>query len=225
MVFIASFFYLENRRMDIELYTVGPFVENTYLITKNDKSILIDPGFYQPREYRVFADDMKSKGSELIGILLTHAHVDHILGLEKVLKDFNVPVYLNHSDLYLWDHFSDQASRFGFSTAGFDFVPNELPEQKGFTVAPFKMDVIFTPGHSPDHVSLYFPDEETLIAGDALFRESIGRTDLYKGDFDLLSSSIQDKLFKLPGSTKVLPGHGPTTTISHEKSANPFVKG
>ena len=107
----------------------------------------------------------------------------------------------------------------------FDFTPKPLDEQKSLSIGPFTMDILYTPGHSPDHVSIYFPDDELLIAGDALFRESIGRTDLYKGDFDLLSQSIRNKLYTLPESTKVLPGHGPSTTIGHEKKNNSFVKG
>lgn len=225
MRFIASFFYIKNRIVDVQLYTVGPFVENTYLVSHQGSSLLIDPGFYQPREYNVFKDDFEESGNKLLAVILTHAHVDHVLGLEKVLKNHKVPVYLNHSDLYLWNHYSDQAGRFGFTVADFDFTPEPLDEQKGFDIGPFSLDVIFTPGHSPDHVSIYFPSDELLIAGDALFRESIGRTDLYKGDFDLLAESIRKKLYMLPVSSRVLPGHGPATTIGHEMENNPFVKG
>lgn len=211
--------------MDVKQYTVGPFAENTYLLIVDEKAILIDPGFFDPREVTVFKDDLEESGAELIAICLTHAHVDHIMGLDKVLKEFEVPVYLNHSDLYLWENYPDQALRFGFRTSGFDFTPEELPEQQDFKVGPFTVDVLFTPGHAPDHVSLYFKEDELLIAGDALFRESIGRTDLYKGDFDLLAQSIKEKLYTLPDETKVLPGHGPSTSIGYEKANNNFVKG
>lgn len=211
--------------MEIKQYTVGPFAENTYLLTVDQKAILIDPGFFDPREFSVFKNDLEESGAELIAVCLTHAHVDHIMGLDKVLKEFDVPVYLNHSDLYLWENYPDQATRFGFRTSGFDFIPKELAQQKDFSVGPFSFDVLFTPGHSPDHVSLYFPDQKTLIAGDTLFRESIGRTDLYKGDFDLLAQSIREKLYTLPDDTKVLSGHGPATSIGYEKSHNNFVKG
>jgi len=210
--------------MDVKQYTVGPFAENTYLITQQGKSILIDPGFFDPRELTVFKNDLEESNSELIAICLTHAHIDHVMGLENVLKEFDVPVYLNHSDLYLWNNYEDQALRFGFRTSGFDFTPIELSEQKKFILGPFTFDVIYTPGHSPDHVSLYFPDENLLIAGDALFRESIGRTDLYKGDLELLTESIREKLYTLPDETKVLSGHGPSTTIGYEKANNSFVK-
>lgn len=210
--------------MDVKQYTVGPFSENTYLLTRDQKAILIDPGFFDPREFTVTKNDLEESGAELIAVVLTHAHIDHIAGLDKVLKEFDVPVYLNHSDLYLWENYPDQATRFGFRASGFDFTPKELPEQKAFSIGPFTFDVLFTPGHSPDHVSLYFADKSTVVAGDALFRESIGRTDLYKGDFDLLAKSIREQLYTLPDDTKVLPGHGPSTTIGYEKANNNFVK-
>jgi hydroxyacylglutathione hydrolase len=210
--------------MDIEHFTVGPFAENTYLISEGSHSILIDPGFHSPREFQVFQDELAEAKSELIAVCLTHAHVDHVLGLDKVLKEYEVPVYLNHTDLFLWENFAEQAKRFGFHTAGFDFTPEPLTEQKAFQIGPFTFDVLFTPGHSPDHVSLYFAGHELVIAGDVLFRESIGRTDLYKGDFERLTQSIRQKLYTLPDHTKVFPGHGPSTTIGHEKRMNAFVK-
>lgn len=211
--------------MKLKTYTVGPFSENTYLLSTENESILFDPGFFDPVEYRTFKEELDESGSHLIAIILTHAHVDHLLGLDKVLKDFDVPVYLNHSDLYLWENFPNQAQMFGFRTAGFDFAPEPLPEQKDFQVSDFQFDVLYTPGHAPDHVSLYFKDEGLLISGDALFRQSIGRTDLYKGDFDTLAKSIREKLYTLPDDTVVWPGHGPSTSIGFEKEQNGFVKG
>ncbi|MEX0944158.1 MAG: MBL fold metallo-hydrolase [Balneolaceae bacterium] len=211
--------------MELKSYTVGPFSENTYLLTKGSQSILIDPGFFDPTEYKQFKQDFDEIGSQLAAIILTHAHVDHILGLEKVLRDFDVPVYLNHSDLYLWENFPNQAAMFGFRTGGFDFIPEPLEEQLQLSIGGMTFDVLYTPGHSPDHVSLYFKDENLLIAGDVLFNQSVGRTDLYKGDFDTLATSIRQKLYTLPDDTNVWPGHGPSTTIGFEKLNNGFVKG
>ena len=210
--------------MEIKKFEVGPFAENTYLLTENDQSLLIDPGFSSQTEYNTFKNELKNSGADLQAVCLTHAHVDHVLGLHKVLNDFNIPVYLNHSDLYLWNHFEQQSQAFGFTAAGFDFTPQPMAEQDHFTIGKFTFHVIYTPGHSPDHVSLFFEEETILISGDTIFFGSIGRTDLYKGDFDTLASSIRDKLYILPDRTSVYPGHGPATTIGREKTHNSFVK-
>jgi hydroxyacylglutathione hydrolase len=216
------FFYLDLNQMKLETFTVGPFAENTYLLINRNEAILIDPGFTNRSEMVVMEEALGD--AELIGILLTHAHVDHVLGLNQVLQKYDVPVFLNHSDLFLWENFESQSAMFGIRAGGFSFIPENLGEQERFQIGHFSMDVLYTPGHSPDHVSLYFPEEGFVIAGDALFRESIGRTDLYKGDFDLLSRSIRNKLYRLPDDTKVYPGHGPSTTIGYEKKNNGFVK-
>ncbi|MGF1671942.1 MAG: MBL fold metallo-hydrolase [Balneolaceae bacterium] len=209
--------------MLIDTFTVGPFAENTYLVTIQDKSLLIDPGFSSTSEFQMFKKKLGERDSGLIAVMLTHAHVDHVLGLSQILNSFDCPVYLNHSDLYLWKNYSQQSAMFGIQTGGFNFIPEPLDEQKNFKIGPFVWDVFYTPGHSPDHVSLYNRENSLLIAGDALFRESIGRTDLYKGDFDLLAKSIREKLYTLPDETTVYPGHGPATTIGHEKKYNPFI--
>lgn len=210
--------------MEIKIFEVGPFYENTYLLTQNNDALLIDPGFNSEQEYSTFKQFLSSSSSTLVAIVLTHAHVDHVLGLQRVLKDFDVPVYLNTDDLFLWNNFGSQAAMFQLNQVGFSFTPNSLPSSGKFSLNNFEFECLYTPGHSPDHVSLYFSEENFVIAGDALFKESIGRTDLYKGDFELLEKSIKTKLFTLPDETRVYPGHGPSTTIGHEKKSNPFVR-
>ena len=209
--------------MKVQFFTVGPFAENTYLITNAGKALIIDPGFTSVTEFRALTEAMDEEDCEPIAVVLTHAHVDHVLGLNQVLQRYDIPVWLNHSDLFLWENFEGQAARFGVQTSGFDFLPNNLEEQDGMEIGPFLFDVLYTPGHSPDHVSLHFKEAGFVIAGDVLFRESIGRTDLYKGSFDLLAQSIRTKLYTLDDDLKVYPGHGPATTIGYEKRNNPFV--
>ncbi len=208
--------------MDIKIFEVGPFAENTYLLSNSGLAILIDPGFSNETEYQSFKKTIS--GLELSAIVLTHSHVDHVLGLQRVLKDFDVKVYVNTDDLFLWENFGSQATMFGLNQVGFSFTPESLPKDEDFEIGTFKFKCLYTPGHSPDHTSLYFEEEDFVIAGDALFRESIGRTDLYQGDFEVLEKSIKEKLYTLPENTKVYPGHGPATTVAHEKGNNPFVK-
>lgn len=210
--------------MQINSYTVGPFAENTYLLTEGDEALLIDPGFNEGSEYQAFTSKIEEAGLTLKAVVLTHAHVDHVLGLDKVLTDFDVPVYLSGKDRYLWENFGPQAAMFGFQTGGFSFDPKPLPITTNWSIGNFNFDVRYTPGHAPDHVSLYSEKEGIVIAGDALFKEGIGRTDLYKGDFKILEKSIREQLYSLPDDTKVYPGHGPETTIGYEKQSNPFVK-
>ena len=207
--------------MEAHTFEVGPFLENTYLLSEGEEHILIDPGFSTEPEYQKFKNTLSG---ELRAIVLTHAHVDHVLGLSRVLRDFEVPVYLCNEDRFLWDNFGSQAQMFGINQGGFDFEPETLPSEGDFNIGDFTFSCLYTPGHAPDHVSLYFESDELVIAGDALFKESIGRTDLYKGSFEVLEKSIKEKLYSLPEGTTVYPGHGPVTTIKHEKKHNPFVK-
>jgi len=215
----------KNFTMDIHIFTVGPFQENTYLLTKDNQALLIDPGFDSEREFGEFKKILADSGATLVAVCLTHAHVDHILGLNRVLSDYEVPVYINQTDSYLWDHFSQQAAMFGFSAEPIKTEPKALDAKHSTEIGAFSFDVLYTPGHSPDHVSLYFNSQDLVIAGDVLFRESIGRTDLYKGSLETLTNSVKRELYTLPANTKVYPGHGPVTTIAHEKENNPFVKG
>jgi glyoxylase-like metal-dependent hydrolase (beta-lactamase superfamily II) len=211
--------------MNVTKYTVGPFAENTYLLTEGTQALIIDPGFFEDSEYQKVKTHIDDRDLELVAVVLTHAHVDHVLGLQRVVDDFDIPVYLSDKDRHLWNNFGSQAAMFGLKTDGFSFDPDVLPATDEWNVGNFSFDVRYTPGHAPDHVSLYSKSEGMVIAGDALFREGIGRTDLYKGDFKMLEQSIQEQLYSLPDDTVVYPGHGEKTTVGHEKKANPFVKG
>jgi len=210
--------------MNLHSFTVGPFAENTYLLLNEGEALIVDPGFSDEEEYNKVKSRIEESGAELIAVILTHAHVDHVLGLSNVLNDQNVPVYLSDKDRYLWNNFDSQAAMFGFRASAFGFEPEVLPVRNDWQIGSFSFEVRYTPGHAPDHVSLYSSEDELVIAGDALFREGIGRTDLYEGNFELLEKSIREYLYTLPDDTSVYPGHGPATTIAHEKKSNPFVK-
>lgn len=226
----ASFFYVRGSvpqsipLMQIHPFTVGPFAENTYLLAADGEALLIDPGFYEESEFRKFTRKLDEEASDLSAVILTHAHVDHILGLQRVKDAYDVPVYLSERDRYLWEHAPSQAKMFGFQIDAFDFEPEPLPDGGEWQIGSFSFDVRYTPGHAPDHVSLYSSADGLVIAGDALFREGIGRTDLYRGSFEVLKESIEKQLYTLPDDTVVYPGHGPETTVGHEKCQNPFVK-
>jgi len=210
--------------MQFTTFTVNPFSENTYLVHNENDALLVDPGFMSQPEKTSFLKKLDQLNVQLKAVLLTHAHVDHILGVSFIRGEFDIPFYINHTDLYLWKNASEQAAMFGFRLDDFDFTPRELQPEGNISVEGVEFYSYATPGHAPEHLSFYFEEDNTLLAGDTLFKQSIGRTDLYKGDFEVLKQSIQT-LYTLPDETRVLPGHGPETTIGFEKKNNAFVRG
>lgn len=151
--------------MKLHSFTVGPFQENTYLLVKQDEALLIDPGFSQPAEVRAFQQKLIEEQADLKAVVVTHAHVDHLLGLHDVLNVYSVPVYLSAADRNLWKHFSLQAQMYGLHMEDFNFDPEDLPIQPNWSLGAFHFDVIHTPGHAPDHVSLYNGEEQKLMSG------------------------------------------------------------
>ncbi len=210
--------------MIIETFTVNPFQQNTFAIFKDRECVLIDAGFSKASEINLFTDALREHKCELKAIWLTHAHIDHVIGVQRIIDRYDVPVFLSHRDLYLWQNYYAQASFYGLRAEPFDFIPNDFAEKDPFKFGAFKCTVLETPGHSPDHVSFYFPDENVLFAGDTLFDGSIGRTDLYKGNFQTLENVIKTKLYTLPEQTRVFSGHGGETLIGQEKEHNQFVR-
>jgi glyoxylase-like metal-dependent hydrolase (beta-lactamase superfamily II) len=164
--------------MQIHSFTVGPFAENTYLLTEDSQALIVDPGFLEDGEFQKVQSHIKNDGSSLEAVILTHAHVDHVLGLQKVLDEFDVPVYLNDRDRYLWDNFPSQAAMFGFQSEGFAFDPEPLKVQSNWTLGNFEFEVRYTPGHSPGPVTLCSKGDGGVIARHGRFRAGRGRTDL-----------------------------------------------
>lgn len=210
-------------------FTVGPLAENTYLYVKDQDALLIDPGFVTPFELQSFFDRLNSDSATLKAVLLTHAHVDHVAGLASILNVWpDLPVYLSHRDESIWASLTMQSQLFGISlgASGIENMvkPLDLSAENLQQLDAFEFDVLYTPGHSPDHCSFYFPKDSLVFSGDVLFRQSVGRTDILKANSKDLVRSIREVLYKLPNETRVLPGHGPETTIGFEKQNNPFVR-
>jgi glyoxylase-like metal-dependent hydrolase (beta-lactamase superfamily II) len=156
-------------------------------------------------------------------IVITHAHIDHIGGAQKLRALTGAPVYMNENDSFLADNLAMQAAWLGIEAPRNPGIDSPAREGDVLRTGSIEAQVIHTPGHTPGSISLFIPAENKLIAGDTLFKGSIGRTDLPGGDFRAIMTSIRDKIYTLPETTIVIPGHGEPTDIATEKRSNPFV--
>ena len=206
-------------------FTVNPFSENTYVISEGSKALIVDPGYFYEAELDRLTAYLDGIGAKPEAVLQTHAHIDHIIGIPAVLKHWpGIPVYMHPDERENWRRVPETAARFGFKMDPIPDVTTGLDALGKIDLHGFPMEVRHVPGHAPGHLVFWFEDDQVLIAGDTLFRGSIGRTDLYRGDFDTLASSIRSQLYTLPPATVVYSGHGPETTIGDEMVSNPYVR-
>jgi len=211
--------------MIIESLTVNPFAENTYILINGKQALLVDPGYFYKAEIDQLLKILEKHDAAPIAIVLTHAHVDHIIGIPLILELWpDLKVYMHPEEQVNWDSLPQTAARFGFTMEPIEAELTPLLPQDEFSLGSFTFDIRFVPGHAPGHLVFWFKEENQLIAGDTLFEESIGRTDLFKGDFPTLEAAIRSQLYTLPDNTIVHPGHGRSTTIAHEAVNNPFVR-
>lgn len=199
----------------------GQFVENCYLVIDEaaNACAVIDPG----EQAGLILHKLRASGATPVGIWVTHAHIDHVLGVPELAAETGAPVSLHPDDRELYDAVPDQASWFGLTAEPLPPPDRELAAGERLTVGGLEFTVRHAPGHSPGHV--VFAGHGAVFGGDVLFQGSIGRTDLPGGDFDTLIGSIERELLVLPDSTIVYPGHGPATTIGAERRTNPFLRG
>ncbi len=206
-------------------FTCNPFEENTYVLyhaTTLD-AFVIDPGADNEETQKILTHFLQEKSLKLKGILLTHAHLDHVLGLSALQRAHDVPTYMHPDEEVNFKALPRYVEICGLK----NYVPGKVshPLQAGdvLMLGDTSLTVRKVPGHSPGHVVFYQEEQQLLIAGDTLFHESIGRTDLPGGDHDTLLQAIRTELYSLPDTVQVHPGHGPATSIGHEKKHNPFV--
>ena len=205
----------------IDSRAVEPFYKNGYLVGSRDSTevVYIDPG----EEVESILELVSTRQRELVAILLTHAHMDHISGIARVREQHDAPIYLHPDDRHLYQSLPAQAQFFGFQYGPAPPVDRELSDHQVLELAGLEFKVHLTPGHSPGHVC--FEVEQHIFCGDVVFQGSIGRTDLPGGSSEVLLSSIQERVLPLGDERLLYPGHGPQTTIGQERRTNPFLVG
>ncbi|PLX69814.1 MAG: MBL fold hydrolase [Denitrovibrio sp.] len=205
--------------MKIDSMVVGPLGVNCYIISNNGNAVIVDPGG-NAGEIIEFLSTNNFKPAAIVN---THGHFDHIGGIDELVRKYNIPFYLHADDEFLCAHGSETAAMFGFDGMKTPIVTNKMSDDDELDIAGIKIKVLHTPGHTPGGVSLYVKDLNSVMTGDTIFLESIGRSDFPYGDHDQLIKSIKTELMALDESIVVLPGHGPASSIGHEKSYNPFL--
>jgi len=208
--------------VQVSVFQFNAFQENTYVVSNDQgEALIFDPGCYSKEEEHMLADFIQENELNVVAVLYTHAHIDHILGAAFVHRKFQVPAYLHTLDHSTWTSVASYAHVYGFEGYQIQDLPNEeLIDHQELNIGSFRMKVRHTPGHAPGHVVFYFEEDQFIINGDVLFKGSFGRVDLPGGDLEILKSSIFNILFQYPDETTVYCGHGPETTIGQEKRTN-----
>ena len=205
-----------------EVLVVGPLQCNCSILgdETSHEAIVIDPGDDISRIVATLARHQLT----LKQIVVTHAHIDHIAGAQQLKRLTGAPIFYNQLDLPLIKMMDVQAGWLGIATPEVAPPDADLADNQAVSITGLSATVLHTPGHTQGSSCLWIPDHKLLIAGDTLFAGSVGRTDLPGGNTEQLIQSINDRLLTLPEDTKVLPGHGPATSIGEERGSNPFLQ-
>lgn len=213
--------------MKIKIFEFNPLGVHTYVLHDDtNECVIIDPACYFPDEKQLLLDYILDNNLMVKAVVNTHLHFDHIYGVNFVEAQFGVDMACHPDDLFLIDPAENSINIQALGAAASSFLPRVSKTLHEGDVVKFgkqQLNIFHIPGHSPGSIVLYHEPSASVFVGDVLFRESIGRTDLLKGNFQDLIDGIKQKLFVLPNETTVYPGHGPSTTIGFEKTNNPFL--
>lgn len=210
--------------LHIQSFANNPYQENTYLLYDDSlECAVIDPGMYTAGEQNKVVGFIRENHLKPVLLLNTHCHIDHVLGNKFVFDQFGLKPQFHEGELPVLTAVPGYAPQMGIRYEVSPLPETYLPETGTIKFGNTELKLIFAPGHSPAHLCFYAEKDSVLMGGDVLFRESIGRTDLPGGNTAQLLKNIEEKLFTLPDKVIVYPGHGPETTIGHEKVYNPFL--
>lgn len=209
----------------LQVFEFNPLAENTYLLyDETGECAIFDPGCYTATERATLKNFIDQRQLRPVRLINTHCHLDHVFGNKFVADTWGLGLEIHRDELPVLERYLAASQMYGL----FQAEPSPLPSAflEAGTVLAFgntRLEMLFTPGHSPASLSFYCREGGFVLAGDVLFLESIGRYDLPGGNFDVLLQSIRSQLFTLPPETLVYPGHGPATTVRHEMEYNPFL--
>ncbi len=207
--------------LDVRAFTVGPFQENCYVVREagSDRAVVVDPGDEPER----LIEAVTALGVTVDAILVTHCHIDHIGAVAALARHTGAPVHCPSLERHVLADIDAVYGAMGLGSHESYEADELLSGGERLDLAGLEIDVVFTPGHSPGHLTFAIPAHETLLSGDVLFRGSVGRVDLPGGDWQTLLASIAGLIDAHPPQTAVLPGHGPRTTLEAERATNPFL--
>ena len=209
--------------IQVHAFTFNPFEENTYVLyDETQEAVIIDPGCFEKEEQAELVEFIDAKKLKVKLLLNTHCHIDHVLGNYFVKEKYKVPFLIHKNDDPVLRSVKAYAPSYGFNLYREVLPDGYLAEGNTVSFGNTTFDILFLPGHAPGHIGFYHKASHSLLSGDVLFEQSIGRTDLPGGDFNTLIKSIHQKIFTLPDNVVVYPGHGNTTTVGEEKISNPF---
>ncbi len=210
---------------NIITFTFNPFQENTYVVyDETGECVIIDPGCYDRSERNDLKTAIEQEKLRPVRLLNTHCHLDHVFGNKFVSETWGLPLEIHEGELPVLVAVPQIARFYGMPEGEPSPMPGRfIAEGETITFGKTTLETILTPGHSPASLSFFCKEGRFVIAGDVLFYDSIGRTDLPGGDFDTLINSIKQRLFPLGDDVEVFPGHGEKTTIGRERQHNPFL--
>lgn len=209
--------------MHIQAFIFGLFQENTYVVHDDTGSgAIFDPGCYDRSEQEELLQYIENQNISIDKIINTHCHIDHVLGNDFAKRQFQAPLYIPALEKPVYRSVQVYAASYGFPQYREAEVDGYLSEEDELVIGETSWKILFVPGHSPGHLAFFQEEAKVCLGGDVLFNGSIGRTDLPGGDYQTLINSIHQQIFSLGDDVTVYSGHGPSTTVGHEKQTNPF---